>query len=298
VSSGLAGFVRTTRRRANWFIRDRFPDRHVTRDVQGVQLVLPWSHRLPDYTKHGPSYGQNLVQLAKLLAESAPLTVLDVGANVGDSALQILNAADGKVLCVEGDTAYLKFLHLNADRDPRVTIVEALLVVDELGAAKTAVRTGGTTRFTTGHRADAMPSLTPDELRAKYPDFTRLRLVKSDTDGYDTTLVPPIARTWSDSHPVLFFEYDPYFTRLAGYDPLAVWPRLAELGYRDVAVWTNGGIGLGRTSVTEIAERTSMLDVGDVRPRNRPYWDVAVVHADDVAGQDALDRLVPPSQRL
>ena len=95
------------------------PLRKVVRDVQGVRMVLPWSHRLPDYATHNPNYGQNLVEVARLLAETRPLTVMDIGANVGDSALQILHAADGKVLCVEGDTAYLEFLHLNVDNDER-----------------------------------------------------------------------------------------------------------------------------------------------------------------------------------
>jgi len=67
----------------------------VVREVQGVRLVLPWSHRLPDYATAGSSYGQNLVELARLLgAGPRPLTVMDVGANVGDSVLQILNATE------------------------------------------------------------------------------------------------------------------------------------------------------------------------------------------------------------
>ena len=209
-------------------------------------MVLPWSHRLPDYAFHNPNYGQNLVELARLLAETSPLTVMDIGANVGDSALQILHAADGKVLCVEGDTAYLEFLHLNVDADERITVVEALLAVDDVAERTKAVRTGGTTRFESGAGDDAMPSVTPAALRAEFPDFADLRLVKSDTDGYDVLLVPAVAREWADAHPVLFFEYDPYLIRIAGQDHLQVWEQLRELGYTDVAVWDNGGAPVGR----------------------------------------------------
>src|SRR5580765_7432966 len=220
------------RRRLGWFVRDRFPDRHVVREVQGVRLVLPWSHRLPDYATAGSSYGQNLVELARLLgAGPRPLTVMDVGANVGDSVLQILNATDASVLCVEGDRAYLEYLHLNVDADPRVSVVEALLSVEDHSGVTKAVRTGGTTRFVAGDSIDAMPSISPTRLRGEYPDFDDLRLVKSDTDGYDVELVPAVARAWSDSRPVLFFEYDPYLIRLAGLDPLAIWPQLEQLGY-------------------------------------------------------------------
>ena len=268
--------------------------RKVVRDVQGVTMVLPWSHRLPDYATHNANYGQNLVELARLLAETSPLTVMDIGANVGDSALQILNAADGKVLCIEGDTAYLEFLHLNVDNDHRITVVEALLAVDEAAERTQAVRVGGTTRFESGAGHDAMPSVTPSALRAEFSDFADLRLIKSDTDGYDVSLVPAVAREWSDAHPVLFFEYDPYLTRIAKLDHLAVWPQLRELGYTDIAVWDNGGTPVGRMTPETIGERAAVLDeIPGNRPRARSYWDVAVVHADDQLGRAVLDQLVP-----
>src|SRR4051794_4587238 len=109
-------------RRAGWAIRDAWPDRAVVRDVQGVRMTLPWSHRLPDYARVMPAYGQNLVRLAELLgAGEAPLTVLDVGANVGDSTLQILSATEATVLCVEADGYFLDYLHRNVDSDSRVT---------------------------------------------------------------------------------------------------------------------------------------------------------------------------------
>jgi FkbM family methyltransferase len=291
----LRSSVDSVRRRTSWFVRDRFPRRVVVREVQGVSMVLPWSHRQPDYTGKGSVYGQNLVELAKLLAETSELTVLDVGANVGDSTLQILDAADGKVLCVEADKFYLDFLHRNVDADPRVTVVESLLAVDDAAERTTAVRSGGTTRFVeaSGEDVDAMPSITPSRLRETHPDFSDMRLVKSDTDGYDVALIPVIAEAWAESKPVLFFEYDPYLIRIAGYDPLEVWTRLAGLGYREAAVWHNSGTVVGRMTGEQIAARAGELDDFPAkRPGSRSYWDVAIVHDDDAAGLAVLDRLM------
>lgn len=295
--SSLAGLLASVRRRTSWLVRDLLPEKAVVREVQGVTMVLPRSHRLPDYAGPGSIYGQNLVDLARALAtDSSPLTVIDVGANVGDSTLQILDAVEGRVLCVEADAAYLDYLHRNVDGDSRVEVVEALLVTDPGASGATAVRSGGTTRFTEGASADAARTTTPEELRSGHPAFADLRLVKSDTDGYDVALVPALAATWAHSTPVLFFEYDPYLIRIAGFDPLQVWQDLAALGYDDVAVWDNAGRPVRRTTADGIGSQIGVLDeFNHRRPGSRSYWDVAVVHSGDRAGHAALDRLVPPA---
>lgn len=287
---------RKVRQHAGWAVRDRFPNRKVVREVQGVPMILPWSHRLPDYTGAGSVYGQNLVQLADLLAVDGDLTVLDIGANVGDSTLQILDRVPAaKVLCVEGDDYYLEYLHLNTDRDQRVHVVEALLSTDESATPVQVVRSGGTARFESVESGDVRPVVTAAQLRTEFPDFARLRLAKSDTDGYDVALIPAIARAWADQPgvpPVLFFEYDHALSRIAGHDPRAVWPALGSLGYRAVGVWDNGGVSLGMTTVDEIGDLAGVLDER-VGLRAQHYWDVAVVHESDASGLAAVQKLVP-----
>lgn len=281
-------------RRVRWAIRDRVGSRKVTREVQGVSLVLPWSHRLPDYAKLVPAYGQNLVQVAQALAAAdgvAP-TVLDIGANVGDSTAQILAAVPGaRVLCVEADPFYLPFLDTNVGAHESVTIQRSLVVVGEADATMTPVRSGGTTRFEVAD-ASAVPAISVAALREAHPTFDRLRLAKSDTDGFDVTLGPEVARVWADAPPVLFLEFDPRLSRVAGNDPAAAWTRLAELGYAHVAVWDHLGGELGLVPIAEAADRSTALDATP-----KAYWDIAVVHGDDAAGRAALETLVAPGWR-
>jgi FkbM family methyltransferase len=275
-------------------MRDRFPLRPVKRTVQGVDMVLPWSHRLPDYARTEPLYGQNLPRLAAALTtrDERPVVTLDIGANVGDSALQILNATPGRVLCVEGDRVFLDFLHVNVDGLAEVAIEPALLATRVEDVSMAPVRVGGTTRFEPGQSQNTMPTITTSELRKRHPDFDQVRLVKSDTDGYDVDLVPAVARTWADTKPVLFFEYHHELTRLAGYDPVAVWSDLAALGYRHVRVWDNGSRPIGSYPIEEMAERSAVLD-GPIEERSYHFWDVAVVHADDAPGLQAVHDVLP-----
>ena len=219
---------RRVARRIGWAIRDAWPGRPVRREVQGVSMMLPWVHRLPDYTAApGSVYGQNLVRLAVLLhTPEAPLHLLDVGANVGDSALQVLAVTPGaRVLCVEPDDFYLPFLRRNTAAGP-VVVVPALLLTEAAepgAAAMSPVRRWGTTTFAAADAPGQTATVTVDELVARHPDFASIRLVKSDTDGYDVQLVPALARAYAANRPVLFFEYDLRQTRAAGLDPVPVW---------------------------------------------------------------------------
>jgi FkbM family methyltransferase len=280
-------------RRVGWAVRDAWPDRAVVRDVQGVRMTLPWSHRLPDYARVIPAYGQNLVRLAELLgAGEKPLTVLDVGANVGDSTLQILAATDATVLAVEADGFFLDYLHRNVDGDPRVTVQESLLTTGASDVPMAPVRVGGTTRFEPGTSDLTASSVTTDELRTSYPAFDSLRLAKCDTDGYDVELIPAIARTWADSTPVLFFEYDHVLSRHVGNDPLAVWAELRDQGYTSVVAWDNYGEPVGHFAIDDVPAAAAVLDE-PTDERAHPYWDVAVVHGSDEAGLKAIASLVP-----
>ena len=287
------------RRRVSWFVRDRWPYRPVERTVQGVPMVLPWSHRLPDYAQVAPDYGQNLVELARELGADGPVTMLDIGANVGDSALQVMAATDAEVLCVEADPRFLEFLHRNVDRHDGVEVEPSLLVTDADGGGDVvSVSRGGTAHFAEATEGSATPvrKVSVTDLRASYPRFDRLRLVKSDTDGFDVRLVPETARVWSDAPPVLFFEYDHVLSRQVGNDPLAVWSELADLGYETVAVWDYAGAPVGLLDVRTLPERASVLDETDGR-RAHPYWDVAVAHRDDATATAALGRLMETTAR-
>lgn len=276
-----------------------FPNRTVRRRVQGVKLYLPWSHPLPDYARSRPTYGQNLVQLAAALnshggAGTGPLEVLDVGANIGDSAAQIIARTDARVLCIEGDPYWAAYLQKNLDDEPRATIEAVLLTVrEDEPAGESPVRAGGTTRFVqSGASEMSQPHMSVDALRERHPDFASLRLVKSDTDGLEPVLVPAIAEAWGESGPVLFFEFDPILARASGVDdPNDLWRKLAELGYGPMAIWDNGADPLGRTHLSEAAAHALGLEP---RPVHLGYhfWDVAVCRTEDTAAQAVFDEMM------
>lgn len=278
------------------FPRALFPNRPVRRTVQGVELILPWSHRLPDYATDYPLYGQNLVALARIISDAArsPICVLDIGANVGDSALQILKDVDVEIVCIDADPYWIDFLRKNTEQHPLVRIVHCLLLPSGQQGHEdySAQRTKGTTRFVPGAPNDPLPSMTAETLRDSLPNVAPVRLIKSDTDGFDVQLVPSLARAYSETHPTLFFEFDPPLSRAVGDQaPESIWAALTGLGYERCIVWDNFGNLLAHKPIAEMAEWSRATFEKNVKERGYHYWDVAAIHCDDDLGCSIMQEL-------
>jgi hypothetical protein len=260
--------------------RRMFPNRTVRRRIHGVDLYMPWSHVLPDFTRGGSVYGQNLIELAAALARrrssETGLRFVDIGGNIGDSTLQVLNRADGRALCIEGDEHWARYLRMNVEGDPRVTVEEVMLAVPDGGNATSA---------------DSRVSSVAD-LRARHPEFADVDLIKSDTDGLDPLLVPEAARAWSESKPVLFFEFDPGLARqITGSDPNRLWDVLGKLGYSRLAVWDDTGDALGQLDLANAAEAAAMLE-SPPPDLGYTFWDVAARRGDDDEAAAAFDEIL------
>jgi FkbM family methyltransferase len=279
-------------RRARLAVNNALPDKAVRRRIQGVELSMPRSHALPLFALDDSPYGQNLVQLARgIAAAEGRVVLLDVGANIGDSTAQVLDAVEGHAVCIEPDPRWLPYLQENVAGKAEI---EAALLLTEPSTTSLAPDhyKPGTTRYveTVAGSADAAASITVAELAERHPALADVRLVKSDTDGYDVGLVPVIARTFAASRPVLFFEFQPGLTRRAtpSVDPNGIWQVLHDLGYEQAAVWHNYGWPLGSAPTVTLSSRTQALE-GE---GSTDYWDVAVAHRDDPNGLEVLAGLM------
>jgi len=284
----------------------RLPDKPVRRTVRGVEMLLPRRHGLPVFARPGSPYAENLIDLARIIAEEeGRLCLLDIGANVGDSALFVLDQVDAYVVCVEPDPEWLTYLEENVGSLDHVAIEPSVLVGPDADTSSTLAivhESVGTSHVERVADGTGLPMITTTELLARHPRLADVRLVKSDTDGYDVMLVPALAEAFLASRPVLFFEFDPRPTREATPElaPNDIWDVLVGFGYEDAVVWDNGGNLLGAWPTAELAERSGVLD--DLTPKERGYgfWDVAVAHKDDPVGLRTLaevSRTLPAAER-
>ena len=218
--------------------------------VAGQPLVLPPDHDLPFYQRRDPTYDAYAERLvAELAAGAERMLVIDLGANVGDTAVACLGAAPNvDVVAVEGLPSFATYLRRNTEAyGDRCRVVESFVGpvagVTDRGFVTTGTSTGRFARGAeSGEPVDAFVS--PEDLLADVDDYDQVTW-KSDIDGLD---VHVLVQHWEVIHgrcDTLWFEFDP---PAALGDPADV-DRLVDLlaaSGREVDVYDN----LGRRIVT------------------------------------------------
>lgn len=202
--------------------------------VGDVELVLPLSHELPFYRHDHPRYDRPIGEMAAEIGGP----VVDVGANVGDTAAEIRSRSDVPILCVEGDGRFFALLTANA---PRIGGLELEHAFVEAPAHARVERGAGTARLvrpsdTSFEGGEMLRSKPLARILEEHPAFREPALVKLDTDGMDVPIVLANLELLARTRPVLFFEYDPHL----GATP-DVFERLREIGYRRLDVYENTG---------------------------------------------------------
>ena len=205
----------------------RLGDPTVRYRVGAAELELPLSHELPFYQHDHQRYDRQLGAIAAELGGP----VVDVGANVGDSAAAIRAESDVPILCVEGDPAFFALLERNARTIGGVELERAFVEGPVRGRIQSGV---GTAHVVEGDEPLASKPLA--QILDEHPAFARPALIKLDTDGMDVPILLANLPLLEGFRPVLFFEYDPHL----GAAP-EIFDRLYEVGYATADWYENTG---------------------------------------------------------
>ena len=260
----------------------RIHDPLVTYEIGEIALRIPLSHQLPYFRKQFPQYSSNIGRIGVAIQNKYPdMSLVDIGANVGDTVAIVRQYAHFPILCVEGSSAYLPLLRHNVDLLTDVEI-EAAFVGRASGPVPAGVRMeGGTAHLVMGSPGQGNIALSSfDEIILRHPRFASAKLVKSDTDGMDCQILAGAAEFLARERPALFFEYDPDLTARFGTRAIHVFDVLEAADYRYALVYEN------------IGDLILLLDLRDKRLRSDldaffsgrsglRYADICALHATD-----------------
>lgn len=209
----------------------------------GSTLALPLSHQLPEIRQRYPFYSSNIARISYCVKSKYPaLTFIDIGANVGDTVAIVREIAEFPILCIDGDPEFGALLEMNAQGWQAVTVERTFVNTESGISAGKIERKGGTAHLVLDEVVDAtIQSKTLASILRRHPQFERSKLIKLDTDGMDCKILIGAKDLLKVMKPVLFFEYDPYYSEKFGQDSFEVFEILRELGYSKLMIFENTG---------------------------------------------------------
>jgi FkbM family methyltransferase len=236
------------------------------------------SHHLPPILAKYPDFGRVLADIVSELNVRESV-VIDVGANIGDTAILLARFAPGaRVLCIEGDPSFMDDLKHNTAQISGVTLAPAILS-DRSELVKGAmVRTPdalGTGRFVEGGSDEALRTWALDDLLSEYREFASPNVLKIDTDGFETRILHGAKGVLSASRPVVFYEWAPYFYEMAGADDVSHAEFLMDIGYSRFLFFTNTGEPMLRVQRPGRDVLSSLADFSRIRQGQGFHYDIA-----------------------
>jgi FkbM family methyltransferase len=211
------------------------------------------NHPLPGYLGKFPLYDQFVPSMCAHIEG----TVIDIGANIGDSMTAIISEnPELIVVCVEPDDEFSNVLERNILRicaERRVRCVQAFVSSQRGNFSIEKNNTGSTGNMVLDGT---------ENFQAKTLTFTQLlsemsihspSLVKIDTDGFDGSILHSIAdhiTQHGNCSPIIFFEMQTYLQNIGFNDPtretrlseyITAIKRLIQLGYNSYVAFDNFG---------------------------------------------------------
>lgn len=263
-------------------------------------LEINAHHALPTYQRRFATYDQFLPYLAREL--EAGTTVIDVGANIGDSIAAMASAnAKLRFIAVEPAEQFLPLLRHNCeiirDAEPgtQIDILESF-ISDNLNISGMMEYSGTARAIISEHPTETSTQRNVSLDSVIEGAHSPISLIKSDTDGFDWSVLSSGDRMISKHMPLLFFECESgnQGEHVANY--ARIFQQLRQSGYKYFFVFDNFGAFIFET--TECTVLQCLLEYVSAQNRNSLhrtmyYFDVlAVSDSGRLAAQSAIAEYV------
>jgi FkbM family methyltransferase len=263
---------------------DKKAARVVKVKVGNYTIDMPGNNVQISTYKYRPDANKLLGTLSACVAAKYPdTTVIDVGANVGDTIAVIKTAVDVPVIGIEGDAVSYSFLERNMKQFNNVTILRQFLG-EEKKTVKIAFEKSGwnTTLIPTESEGENISLKTLDEvLEENHLSEKNNKVFKVDCEGFDTIIIRGAGSLLEKKKPVIFFEYNKTNMNAIGEDGLSTLFALEKFGYSNAIFFDNYGRYMLNTPLSQRALVQQLHHYTEDGVSQVGYYDICLFHDQD-----------------
>lgn len=237
-----------------------------------------------------------LGRLVSLIYQKYPgMTVIDVGANVGDTIAIIKTYADVPVIGIEGDDTSYQYLENNSKQFKNVSLVKTFLGEKNQHVNVSFESSGWNTTLKPGAESGEKIELRPlDDVIAKDGfGSSDIKLLKVDVEGFDTIVLRGASDIISKTQPVLFFEYNRQIMKGIEEEGLSTVLSFVKYGYDKIIFFDHKGNLVLCTTLQNEDIITHLHNYISSSNNLMGYYDIAIFHNGD---KDIADRFFKGEQ--
>lgn len=253
-------------------------------NIRGIQIEMPFSHTLPHFQKSHPNYSMNLGRVSEIISRKyKTISVIDIGANVGDSAAIISSYVSCPILCIEGEEYFWSILSKNSQKMPNVSVCKCLVGTENTKKRGYLQKIGGNAiiKLTNNDSGgEILEFKTLKSIVAEYSNFAAPRLIKLDVEGFDVPILLSSMDFLREHKCIVFCEFKPYQFEAICAEAKSFFASMKTIGYNYVLFWQNTGeFVLGsHLGNLDILDDMYKYFYGD---GSYPYADICLLHNED-----------------
>lgn len=244
--------------------------------------------------KYEPEANSQLGRLSACIAKKYPsLTVIDIGANVGDTIAIIKSAIELPVIGIEGDDIAYRFLEKNTAQFKNITLIKEFLGEKKETMHVSLEKSGWNTTIVPSEQSGQVVTLkTLDEvLEEHHLSSSTLKLLKIDTEGFDTIIIRGANGLLEKQKPVVYFEYNRSNMDAIKEDGLSTLFSLEKFGYHSVIFFDNKGRYVLTADIKDRNLIRQLHNYSDEKKSGIAYYDICLFHeSDSEIGKQFIDQ--------
>jgi FkbM family methyltransferase len=252
--------------------------------VGDYNILMPGNNQQIVNYKNIPDLNSQLAILAACIAKKYPdVTIIDIGANVGDTIAVVKTIIDLPIIAIEGDDTSFKYLELNAKQFRNINLIKAFLGESRKTMSVTVEKSGWNNTIipnSNGEKEIIIETL-DEVLVEKKLNTGNFKLLKIDTEGFDTIILRGCKKTILNNKPVLYFEYNGENMNAIGENGFDTLLQLRDYGYNDIYIFD----GLQNLIMaTTLGNENTLKQLHNYAHTNTAmitYFDICMFHSED-----------------